>query len=231
MYCINCGVKLEDTEKKCPLCNTAVYHPDIKRQEGVALYPSNRYPQEELSPTLVLIIVSVLFTLPMIITAVCNLHFDKTISWSGYVIGALLLSYFSFVMPLWFKRPNPVVFVPVSFTIAGGYLAYINYATGGHWFLSFAMPVCIVLGLILTTIVTLLRYVKRGKLYIFGGAFLALGIFAYPLEILINITFNISTFVAWFVYPLIVLGVLGGLLIFLGICRPARKNMEKTFFM
>lgn len=231
MYCVNCGVKLEDTEKRCPLCDTTVYHPKVKQKKGESLYPKDTYPEVELSPVLSNIIITVLFALPAIITAVCDLHYNKTISWSGYVIGGIMLSYFVFVMPAWFKKPNPVIFVPVSFVLTGGYLAFINFETKGHWFISFAMPLCIALGVILTTVVTLLKYVRRGKLYVFGGAFLALGAIMYPLEILINLTFNIPTFVCWFLYPLISLGIIGGLLIFLGICRPARKKMEKKFFV
>ena len=45
MYCIRCGVKLADTEKVCPLCETVVYHPEIERQDGEPLYPINRYPK------------------------------------------------------------------------------------------------------------------------------------------------------------------------------------------
>ena len=37
MYCANCGVKLADSEKVCPLCKTVAYHPDIKREISVAL--------------------------------------------------------------------------------------------------------------------------------------------------------------------------------------------------
>ncbi len=40
-YCVNCGVKLEETLTKCPLCNTPVYHP--QEEEGVAVtIQSNR---------------------------------------------------------------------------------------------------------------------------------------------------------------------------------------------
>ena len=31
MYCVKCGVELADSEKKCPLCGTPVFHPDIPR--------------------------------------------------------------------------------------------------------------------------------------------------------------------------------------------------------
>ena len=42
MYCINCGVRLEDTEKVCPLCHTTVpFHPDIERKEAESLYGAN----------------------------------------------------------------------------------------------------------------------------------------------------------------------------------------------
>ena len=53
MYCINCGVKLADSEKRCPLCGTVPYHPDIVRQEGEALLSEvglsdrmDRYPHQ-----------------------------------------------------------------------------------------------------------------------------------------------------------------------------------------
>ena len=45
MYCINCGVKLSDTEKKCPLCGTEVYHPTLKQGDASPLYPKNRNPK------------------------------------------------------------------------------------------------------------------------------------------------------------------------------------------
>ena len=32
MYCINCGVKLADTEHICPLCGTEVFHPELMRE-------------------------------------------------------------------------------------------------------------------------------------------------------------------------------------------------------
>lgn len=34
MYCMNCGVKLGQGEKKCPLCGLPAYHPDLKRTPG-----------------------------------------------------------------------------------------------------------------------------------------------------------------------------------------------------
>ena len=40
MYCVKCGVELADTENKCPLCGTSVYHPDIVRDKAEPTYPA-----------------------------------------------------------------------------------------------------------------------------------------------------------------------------------------------
>lgn len=86
------------------------------------------------------------------------------------------------------------------------------------------------IALIVTAVVTLLRYLRRGGLYIVGGATAALGLFMLLVEFLMNITFG-STGLGWSLYPLVVLVLLGGVLIFLGICRPARETMERKFFI
>lgn len=231
MYCVNCGVKLADTEKCCPLCGVAAYHPDILRQAAEPLYPGQRYPEPQVSSRGALVIVTTLFLLPLLITLMCDLQINGAVTWSGFVMGALLVGYAVFVLPFWFKRPNPVIFVPCSFAAVGLYLLYIDLVTGGNWFLSFAFPVTGGIGLIVTALVTLLRYVRRGRLYIIGGAGVALGAFMPLMEYLLYVTFRQPRFVGWSIYPLIALELLGGMLIFLGICRPARETMERKFFI
>ncbi len=231
MYCIQCGVKLADTEKVCPLCGTVPYHPDIPQVDVPPLYPENRYPAvTKISRFGIMMIVTAAFLLPLVITLLCDLRIAGGITWSGYVMGALLLTYLCCALPAWFKRPNPVIFVPVGFAAAGAYLLYINHVTGGNWFLSFAFPTVGAFGLIVTAVVTLIKYVRRGYLYIFGGATLAVGAVIPLLEFLMNYTFSLR-FVAWSVYPTTALLFLGGLLLFFAICRPARESMERKFFI
>ena len=139
------------------------------------------------------------------------------------------MAYVSFALPLWFKNPNPVIFVPCSFASAALYLMYINLATQGDWFLSFALPVTAVICLITSTVVTLLHYLRRGRLYILGGAFMALGTAMLLIEFLIGLTFKIG-FIGWSVYPLVVLALFGGLLIFLALNPTAREILERKLF-
>lgn len=231
MYCVNCGVKLGDAEKHCPLCNTLVFHPDLPRTEGERLYPENRMPAPQVSSRGAQIIATAVFLLPLLICFQCDIQINRAITWSGYVIGALLSGYVVFVLPQWFHRPNPVVFCGVNFLTAGLYLLYINHAVEGNWFLSFAFPVTAVVGLICTAVTALVKYLRRGLLYIIGGALITLGAVMPLVEYLLVITFESIRFFGWSFYPLSALVVLGGMLIFLAINRRAREKMEKKFFI
>lgn len=61
-------------------------------------------------------------------------------------MGGILLFYIAAILPLWFRNPNPVIFVPCSFVAAGAYILYIDLSIQGGWFLSFAFPVVGFLG-------------------------------------------------------------------------------------
>lgn len=230
MYCIKCGVKLADTEAKCPLCGTDPLHPDIQRSSVPPLYPKERHPGVRPKSGAINGSILFLFFLPLLITFLVDWQTDHRLSWFGFVAGALVLLYVSLALPRWFRKPNPVIFVPCSLVAVLGYLLYIDLATDGGWFLPFALPITAGIGLILCTVVVLLRYLRRGRLYIFGGAFMALGAWMPLTEFLLTITFH-RAFVGWSVYPFAALFLLGGLLIYLAINRSAREMMERKLFL
>ena len=229
MYCIQCGVKLADTEKKCPLCNTAVCHPDFTQTAQRPLYPDNRIPENKSGTKALNGAAVILFLIPLLVCLFADLSLDGKMEWFGYVAGALVVFYVAVPLPLWFRKPNPVIFVPCSFAAVALYLLYINLETGGNWFLSFGLPVVGGICLISCTVVTLMYYLRKGRLYILGGAFMALGAFMLLIEFLMMITFKLH-FIGWSVYPLVVLVLFGGLLIYFAINDEAREMMERKLF-
>ena len=231
MYCVQCGVKLGDAEKTCPLCGTQVYHPDHLRPEGKPLYPPRQAPAAPGRSLQKQGLVTVLFLLAGLIVALCDQQITGRISWSGPVLGGLVVGYVVLVLPTWFRKPEPAIFVPCGFLAAIGYLWYLCLTTGGSWFWPFAFPVAGGIGLIVTATATLLRYLRRGRLFIAGGAAMTLGGFMLLTEWLLGETFALSRFYGWSLYPMVVLGLLGGFFIFLGICRPAREMMCRKFFI
>ena len=229
MYCINCGVRLTDTQEVCPLCGTVPYHPDISRASAPPLYPKHSLPRPAANSAAVNGTILILFAIPLLITLLIDLHVDRRLTWFGFVAGALILTYLTLALPRWFRTPNPIIFVPCGFAAAAVYLLYIDLTTGGSWFLSFAFPVTAGLGLITTAVVTLLRCLRRGRLYIFGGATIALGVLTLLIEFLLTVTFDLR-FAGWSFYPLAVLVLLGGWLLFLAVNRTARARVERKLF-
>ncbi|MBQ6849149.1 MAG: hypothetical protein IJN76_03735 [Clostridia bacterium] len=229
MYCVKCGVKLADTEKRCPLCNTVVCHPDFVQEADRPLYPGDKLPQANAGTKALNGVILILFLIPLLVCLNADGFWDGSIEWFGYVAGALALAYVAFALPLWFQKPHPVILVPCNFAAVAGYLWYIQYATDGHWFWSFALPVVAGIGAITCAVVTLLCCLRKGKLYIFGGACMALGAFMPLVEFLMNLTFGLS-FIGWSIYPLVVLFLFGGLLIYLAINSAAREILERKLF-
>ena len=229
MYCIKCGVKLADTEKKCPLCETVVYHPDLERPTAEPLYPENRIPPNTSGRKALCGAVIFLFMIPLIACFLADLFFGSGLNWVGYVAGALAVLYVTVALPAWFEHPNPVIFLPCDFVAVGLYLLYICLVTGGNWFLHFALPITAGAAVILCAAVTLLYYLRRGKLYILGGSFIALGGYILLLEWLLGVAFGVS-FMGWSLYSLTVLVLLGGLMIYLAINRSARELIKRKLF-
>ena len=230
MYCVKCGVELADSEKKCPLCGTPVMCAD-ERKLSEPPYPA--YPgavTEGISKSGILFILTVLFALPALLCLTIDLKVNGGMTWSGYVCGALIVAYVIAVLPMWFRKPSPVIFVPCDFAAAALYLLYVNYAVGGSWFLTLALPVTAAAGLIVTAVVTLMRYTKGGELYIFGGALILFGGLTVLVEFLIGLTFGIGKLFTWSIYPLGAFFVLGMMLIVIAICRPLRESLKRKLF-
>lgn len=232
MYCVKCGVELEKGETVCPLCQTEVYHPVLGDNSGKKSYPISKVPTyETVNKTGILFIITVAFLIIIFISLMCDINITGGVSWSGYVMGGALLLYVISILPSWFKKPNPVIFVPVSFASAEVFLLYISMVTNGGWFLSFAFPAGGAIGLIITAIVAICHYVKKGYWFVAGGGVIAIGGYCVLIEFLIAITFGFKTHFPWSLYPLTVCLLLGGALLVIAVSQPLRRSIQKRFFI
>ena len=232
MYCIKCGVELSNGEKICPLCGLKPYHPEIEEDKGEKSYPTSKIPfYETVNKQGILFLITMAFLVPMAICVLCDTTITGGFSWSGYVVGGLILAYISVVLPAWFKKPNPVIFISVFFAAIVVFLLYIDIATGDEWFLSFAFPAVGALGVIVTAIAAVVKYVKKGYWYIASGSAFATGGYICLIEFLLYITFDIKTHFPWSFYPLAGCVIIGVTLLVIAISKPLRRRVQKKFFI
>lgn len=231
MYCIRCGVELADGQTICPICETKVCHPDFHPEKGTPSYPKKEFQSEEFNRKGILFVITILSALVAVLTAILDFSLNGGIEWSGYAVGAIVLGYIIVILPTWFRRANPVIFVPCDFAAAALYLLYIDLYTSGGWFLTFALPVTGALCVIVSAAVSLLYYVRRGRLYTVGGMLIALGGWTVLIEIMLHVTFDFSTPVFWSPFSAISFAVFGLMLIVIAIVKPLRESFRKVFYL
>lgn len=232
MYCVKCGVELSDSEKFCPLCNTEVICPKgMTRVIKESPYPPHPGKVTEgLTMQGFLLILSFIFIVPFLICLICDLNLNGEMTWSGYVSGGLIFMYTVMVLPGWFKKPNPVIFLPIDFAVGLVFLLYISVVTGGKWFLSFAFPTVGAAGLIIIAAVTLFKYTRGGKMFILGGMTILFGGLTVLIELLTVVTFGVDKMFRWSLYPLVSLFLIGMFFIIVGICKPLKEALRKRLF-
>lgn len=229
MYCVKCGVRLDDSLDRCPLCGTPVWRPEEAQDQGRAF--SSIFPEKHRNErlTAVAFLTAVALLAAFITLRIC-LRIYGGIGWSGYAMLGIALFYVIAILPLWFRRPNPMIFLPVDHAAVAGFLLYASWASGGHWFLSFGFPVTAMSCLLLTGFIALLRYVRGGRLFIIGGSVIVLGGLSMLVEFFQHITFGTKMF-TWSLYVVSSCLAFGMFLILAGTIRPLREYLERRFFL
>ena len=89
-YCVNCGVKLKSSEKKCPLCKTKVINPNNKFSKYEEVYPKRIEKFKNINYKYVLKLLIMVFTLISVIVLIIDYFISKEITWSAYVIFSII---------------------------------------------------------------------------------------------------------------------------------------------
>ena len=227
MYCVKCGVKLQEGTERCPLCQTPVWNPDGIPEHKP--YPEEfppHYTQSDLPGAVILTLLCAVVSAVLLILC---LKLYGSLNWGGYAVGGILLFYVLFVLPKWFRRPKGEIFIPVSHAAAALYVLYICLRTGGSWFLPFALPVIGTSCLLCTGLFCLLKYIRHGRAFIFGGFLILLGGYSVLVEYLLHASFGTPMFV-WSPFTLAGFLAAGLFLILTGIIPPLRLALDRRFF-
>lgn len=228
MYCIKCGVKMGEGQNVCPLCGLKVYHPELEEEKGTPLYPAD-WTAHYKEKSRWRFILTVSHIIALISCVLIDMIINKGLSWSAYVIAGIISSFVVFILPMWFRKPYVLVFLPIDFAVALLLLLFINLISRGSWFLSFAFPVTAMYGIIFTAFAVLFKF-TNGRLFLLGGGSIVIGCSTMLVEFLLHITFGLKMF-TWSLYPASVMTIIGIFWIIAGIVKPLGNYLRKKFFI
>ena len=230
MYCVRCGVELEKGTKACPLCGTPVWDPEPLEKNSH--YNPGLYPEKGNSGKYWLLGVFTIILAGVIIgcSVACLVYYGR-LAWAAYVLAGILFVYTVAILPLWFVRYYPTIFLPVSFAALEGFLLFICLYTGGKWFLPFAFPVAGLLFLFtfLAYGLAVLRLKPRMKLRLLGIYFFLLGGATMLLEFFLHLAFGRTMF-NWSSYTAAVFCLFGIFLFVSSFIMRFRRAMYKKMF-
>jgi len=163
-YCVNCGVELDKSAKKCALCSAPVINP-LELEHFItspAPYPDKVVLPAGVRRRYVAFLLSMAVLIPNIVCGIINILFPATGHWAVYVISSSVLVWVLFIQPFLWKKAYPYTIIGID-TIAMGLYIYVFYAVGSEkgWFYEIAMPLLLILEAMLLFMVYWLKKKKR----------------------------------------------------------------------
>ncbi|MBQ7839986.1 MAG: hypothetical protein IJ390_05810 [Lachnospiraceae bacterium] len=198
-YCVNCGVKLEDSLERCPLCNTPVINPnEITHTRSVPPFPKEKGQVEVVKRKDLAILLSVSLTTTSLVCALLNLLVFSGSLWSLYVIGACLLIWvLTFPAVVYIKMPIYISLLCDGLAIAL-YQYMISFNTASHdWFFGLALPITALFTAAAILFAFLYRKVSSSFLMTGLYFFLELAMVCVGLELLIEHYFQDPGHLTW----------------------------------
>lgn len=173
-YCVNCGVELEESIKKCPLCQTPVINPnDLNRLKEIqSPYPENKGEVEQVSKTDLIIFISVsLFCIVLSCIAINHLSYPA-VKWWLLVAGFCGIIWTLTVPPLIAKNLKRRVFALCNGLMVAIYICLIGmFVDNFDWVVDLGLPITAI-ALLLIEIYLSISYITKSFI-ILGSTLLA----------------------------------------------------------
>lgn len=225
-YCVNCGVKLDTNAETCPLCHTPVWHPEDHTPAEAPYFPTKPAVVEPVSRRVLGAVLSSMLASVAICCGVINLIFPTPHSWSLFVIGAAILLWIWFVLPLFAPRIPISLRLTMDVAVIGVYLLLVAAGENGwSWFKALVLPILAVACVDVFLLSFLLRGGRRSILTTAVLSIGAVGLFALGVEFFLDLYLRGHWQPTW---SLIVIVICVGLIIPLVIIRRVPSLREEV---
>lgn len=230
-YCVKCGVELSASEKKCPLCFTAVQNwedPTVEAQPGYPLEPDKiKYNGKNIAVLGMLILL-----IPAAICLLSNILKSSRIDWSLYVIGAEVCFYIYALLPFIFEKPKALFCISADVAVTCGYLTLIGFLIKNtSWLLPIGIPITTISGILIFTLIKIMNLPHRPVLYKLAGSTLIVGLFVTVLELTIKLFKYEKVIIRWSLYILLLFSIIALILIFIESNHTLKDKITRRLFI
>ncbi len=231
-YCVNCGVELHESEKKCPLCDTVVINPNVLSGEPV----ESVFPQEQKLVDMLESrrwwagIFAIVLAIPASICLLCNFGIQKELGWSLIVTAALIMVWLFIGPPLLMRKTNYILLF-VIYTVGILFFLFVMcWQVGGDWFLSIAVPVVLCFMTVMSINAIVIKN-NVAKLYSAATFFLTIGALVVAVEIITDYYLHKEIDLSWSLIALVPCALMSVLYIIIQKKKGLKDSLKKRFRM
>jgi hypothetical protein len=232
-YCVNCGVELDKSAKKCALCQAPVINPmDYDSSSASAPYPDKVVLPLGVRRRYAAFIVSMVVLIPNIVCAIINILFPATGFWAVYVVASSALFWVLFVQPVFWTKIYPYTLIAIDAVAVGLYI-FVFYAVGNEkgWFYQLAMPLLLILETMLLISVYWMRKKKRDWPDVVIAILLQLGLYSVCVDYLLHMFMGASPIISFSIVVVACCGALIGFFIAVKKNHRLRAWLSRKFFV
>ena len=229
-YCVNCGVELDASAKRCPLCATPVLNPNEigKLSEAQTPFPVQKGQVEPVRRKDVGILLSMVTLAAAAVCVILNALVFREHMWSLAVLGSCAVLWM-FLEPF-VIRPGQSVYL--SIFLDGAAIAFLLYmitflSAGKEWFWELGIPLTVFVTVMAELLTFCLRRLPRSFLTVSLYSITAAGLLCTGIEILVDCYVTRAVSLSWSAVVLTVCGVLDIAFITMLSRRRLRNSIRK----
>lgn len=200
-YCVNCGVELEKTQKRCPLCSTPVINPnETEITAEIPPYPSdNVVGVVRKLRRMAALLISIILFVPFLLCPLCDLLITGRLTWSMYTMLSIELGWIYIVPPI-LLRHNAILkcaWIDYFSTIIFLYCINMIFAPKSNWAFEIAFPILSYIMAVVLIYAALTRRFNISVVVYVAMGLIFVAIMSLFVEYIINSYNNISGGFVW----------------------------------
>ena len=231
-YCVNCGVKLEQSLKTCPLCQTPVINPNELNIHAISNtsgpFSSTIGEVEPMKKHDIGLWLTLVFGSTALACGILNLFVFDHNYWSIPVIGACVIMWILFCPRMFFPQ------IPIYLNLIASSVSVIFYEFSitfmtdyDDWFFELVLPITLVIMILVALFGILYKFVSSSLIASALYLFIDVALLSVAIECLIDHFIGVDVKVFWSAIVFSVCAVISVALIAILSIKRLRETVKK----